>query len=63
MDRDTMTRLRLDRRLIGRRAWITQRELDAELVKLPDVSEKIAPAEEPDEGSEAGEGSSTPAAT
>jgi hypothetical protein len=63
MDRDSMKRLRMDRRLIGRRAWISQQELDAELAELPDVSDKMAPPQEPDEGGEAGEGSFTPSAT
>lgn len=40
-----MERLRLDRRLIGRKSWISQAELDAELAALPDVSDKIAEVE------------------
>ena len=43
MDRESMRRLRLDRRLIGRRGWISEEELERELSALPDVSHKIAP--------------------
>jgi hypothetical protein len=39
--------LRLDRRLLRRRNWISSSELETELAKLPDVSEKaFAPEEE-----------------
>ena len=46
MNRDSMRQLRLDRRLIRRRGWISPDELERELSALPDVSHKIAPAEE-----------------
>jgi hypothetical protein len=46
MDRDSMERLRLDRRLIRRRGWMAKEDLDRELAELPDVSDKIAPREE-----------------
>lgn len=42
MDRDTMNKLRLDRRLARRRNWIPEQELERELEALPDVSDKIA---------------------
>lgn len=55
MDQETMRNLRLDRRLLRRPGWISPQELDAELAGLPDVSDKIAPAEAP---ASAGEGES-----
>jgi hypothetical protein len=45
MDRESMVRLRLDRRLIRRRGWIAAEDLARELAALPDVSHKIAPME------------------
>ena len=48
MDRETMSKLRLDKRLTRRRGWISRDDLDRELEALPDVSSKIAPIEEPD---------------
>ena len=44
MDRESMRRLRLDRRLIRRQGWLSEEELERELAALPDVSHKIAPA-------------------
>lgn len=49
MDRKSLERLRLDRRLISRPGWIKPRELERELAALPDVAHKVAPPEEPDE--------------
>ncbi len=47
-------RLKYDRRMQGRPGWISEEELQAELDALPDVSEKIASAEdEPAEAQEA----------
>jgi hypothetical protein len=43
MDRESTQRLRLDRRLIRRRGWLSEEELERELAALPDVSHKIAP--------------------
>ena len=43
MDRESMKRLRLDRRLIRRSGWISEEELERELAGLPDVSDKIQP--------------------
>ena len=40
MDRDATQRLRLDRRLIRRRGWISKKELAKELDALPDASAK-----------------------
>lgn len=56
MDRRSTRRLKLDKRLVHRRGWITPEELERELAALPDVSSKIAepepepPASEDDEG-------------
>ena len=43
MDRETISKLRLDKRLISRRGWISPDDLERELEALPDVSSKIAP--------------------
>ncbi len=43
MDQKSMQRLRLDRRLIRRRGWVSEEDLERELTALPDVSDKIAP--------------------
>ncbi len=42
MDRKSMQDLRMDRRLLGRRGWISPAELERELEALPDVSDKVA---------------------
>jgi hypothetical protein len=44
-----MEKLKLDRRLIRRRNWISPEELQRELDALPDVSHKVATVEEPGE--------------
>ncbi len=41
MDRNSLKQLRLDRRLTDRRTWISRKELELELEKLPDVSQKM----------------------
>jgi hypothetical protein len=46
---DALRKLKLDRRLQGRRGWTTRSELREALAALPDVSAKIAPVEEPHE--------------
>lgn len=46
MDRETLARLRLDRRLIRRRGWIAEEDLAKELEKLPDVADKAVPLAE-----------------
>ncbi len=64
MDRDSMKRLRLDRRLIRRRGWISQRDLERELSALPDVSDKIQPPDSEDaeaDGSDESPGAAAPA--
>ena len=45
MDRKSLERLKLDRRLIRRRNWISSDELRRELDALPDVADKAAPIE------------------
>lgn len=42
MDRRSVENMKLDRRLIGRRGWISQEDLQRELAALPDVSRKVA---------------------
>jgi hypothetical protein len=50
MDRRSLTVLKLDKRLIRRRGWISAEELERELEALPDVADKIAePDPEPPE--------------
>jgi hypothetical protein len=44
---NSLRKLRLDRRLVDRRGWISREELERELASLPDVSDKVAPTEEP----------------
>jgi hypothetical protein len=44
-----MAKLRLDRRLTRRSTWISPEELERELAKLPDVSDKIAETDEDDD--------------
>jgi hypothetical protein len=41
MNRDSIQKMRLDRRLIRRVGWISEQELEQELAGLPDVSEKM----------------------
>ena len=45
MDRKSLEWLKLDRRLIRRRNWISSKELRRELDALPDVADKAAPIE------------------
>jgi hypothetical protein len=42
---DSLRNLRLDRRLLNRRDWLSPEELQREFSALPDVSDKIAPPE------------------
>jgi hypothetical protein len=46
MDRETVSKLRLDRRLSRRRGWISPDDLERELEALPDLSHKIAPPQD-----------------
>lgn len=45
-DQRVTNELRFDRRLASRRGWVEPSARDAYLQDLPDVSDKIAPAEE-----------------
>jgi len=46
MNRESMKKLRLDRRLAGRNNWISPADLEKERNALPDVSDKVAEAKE-----------------
>ena len=46
MDRESVERLRFDRRLQRRRDWVESSEVDANLEALPDVSDKMTTAAE-----------------
>ncbi len=48
MDQESMRKLRLDRRLIGRRGWVSEQQLQKDLEALPDVSDKQMPPDEVD---------------
>jgi hypothetical protein len=41
MDGREVTKLKMDRRLIGRRGWISDEDLEAELARLPDAADKV----------------------
>ena len=62
MNRESLDKLRLDRRLMGRRGWMSNAERARALEALPDVSDKATTV-----GAEAGESESaqgeTPAAS
>ena len=51
MDRESMAKLKLDKRLARRRGWIAQEDLQQALEDLPDAADKVrrlgdeAPAE------------------
>jgi len=57
MNQEAEARLKFDRRLEGRRGWVSEEEIQAELSALPDVANKLQPPE--DDGDAAA--SSTPA--
>lgn len=44
---DLASKLRLDRRLLRRRGWITQEQLAKDLKALPDVAEKAEQIDSP----------------
>ena len=52
MDQESLRKLRFDRRLIGRRGWVSEQQLQKDLEALPDVSDKQMPPE-PADGEEA----------
>lgn len=49
MNRRSMERLKLDKRLTRRRGWISKEEYERKLATLPDVSDKVAKPERPEE--------------
>ena len=65
MDRDSVERLRHDRRLARRREWLSEEDRASFLDSLPDVSEKMTRGiDEPDdEAAAAAAGSADPAAS
>ena len=56
MDRRSLEKLRLDRRLIRRRGWISKEELEAELEALPDAGHKLTTLGEAADRAKAGAG-------
>jgi hypothetical protein len=56
MTRESMENLRLDRRLLRRRGWISPKELEAALEALPDVAQKAITLGEVDGRDAAGKG-------
>ena len=51
MNRQSLEKLRMDRRLAGRRGWMSKEDMAGETEQLPDASGKIAEKEaEPDPG-------------
>jgi hypothetical protein len=61
MDRESLERLRFDRRLQSRRGWLAPSELDRHLQTLPDVSDKLTTLAAQEEGTAAAEGAANPA--
>ena len=59
MNREALQQLRLDRRLIKRRGWISGAELEKAIEALPDVADKVAPPDE-EAPADAAEGSQAP---
>ena len=63
MDRESLDRLRFDRRLQNRRGWLAPGELDRHVQALPDVTEKLTTLAAQEEGGAAVErGSADPSA-
>ena len=57
MNRDALQKLRLDRRLLERRGWMSEAELERELASLPDVGAKSTTLGEAADDREAAAGS------
>lgn len=55
MVHEHLKNLRLDKRLLRRRRWLSPEEVSRELSSLPDVGDKIQPPEEIAAAEEAGE--------
>jgi hypothetical protein len=63
MNRQSMQKLRLDRRLIRRPGWLSQSEIDSEIEALPDSSHKaitLGEAEDESGGVASGDGPRSP---
>lgn len=58
MNRESLTKLQLDRRLVRRKGWISKKELDAAEKALPDVGSKATTLGEVID--ESGSGDETP---
>ena len=54
MEKKPNDRLQFDRRLVSRRGWVADKDLQQKLDSLPDVSDKIAPLEEREGGEDVG---------
>ncbi len=65
MNRRSLEKLRTDRRLAGRKGWISKTDLAEETLELPDTSAKIAERDEearPDDASASPPGLGSPQA-
>ena len=63
MDRESLDRLRFDRRLQHRRGWLAPGELDRHVQALPDLTDKLTTLAAQEEGGAAAEsGSADPSA-
>lgn len=56
MNRRSMQKLRLDRRLIRRPGWLTPAEIESEVEALPDASHKAITLGEAEDGAGNGSG-------
>jgi hypothetical protein len=54
MDRESLDRLRFDRRLQNRRGWLAPGELDRHVQALPDVADKMTTLAAQEEGASGG---------
>ena len=61
MDRESVERLRFDRRLARRRDWVDGQEVDQYIESLPDVSDKMTTAAELEAEAEADSAPESPA--
>lgn len=54
MDRESVDRLRFDRRLERRRGWVEEKDQEANLESLPDVADKMTRGlDDPDDSADA----------
>lgn len=56
MDRESLDRLRFDRRLQSRRGWLAPGELERHVQALPDVTDKLTTLAAQEEGGAGSEG-------